>query len=92
MQPPYLVSRHSDESVAKMKAKLKGRIFTPEHLANLSAAKKGNNNATGSKGRKRAEGAGSPSVQIEVIDMETGMKTTYPSMSETALACRCTFR
>jgi len=78
--------RHSDESIAKIKAKLKGRIFTPEHLANLSAAKKGNNNATGSKGRKRAEGAGSPSVQIEVFDQETRMKTIYPSMSAVAKA------
>jgi len=53
---------------------------------------KRNINGRGGKGRKRAEGAGSPSVQIEVLDMETGMKTTYPSMSETALAWRCTFR
>ena len=34
------------------------------------------------KGRKRAEGAGSPSVPVEVLDKETGIKTTYPSMSE----------
>lgn len=38
-------------------------------------------NATGGKGRKRAEGGGSPSVPIEVFDQETGIKTTYPSMS-----------
>lgn len=47
----------------------------------MSAAKIGNQNATGGKGRKRAEGAGSPSVPIEVFDQETGMKTIYPSMS-----------
>ena len=33
-------------------------------------------------GRQRPEGAGSPSVQIEVLDLETGTKTVYPSMSE----------
>ena len=43
--------------------------------------KLGNVNARGGKGRKRAEGAGSPSVQVEVIDQETGMKTIYCSMS-----------
>ncbi|PQE31506.1 LAGLIDADG endonuclease (mitochondrion) protein [Rutstroemia sp. NJR-2017a WRK4] len=31
--------------------------------------------------RKRAEGTGSPRVPIEVFDKETGIKTTYPSMS-----------
>jgi hypothetical protein len=48
----------------------------------MSAVKKGNQNARGGKGRKRAEGAGSPSVPVEVFDQETGMKTIYPSMSE----------
>lgn len=47
----------------------------------MSAVKLGNQNATGGKGRTRAEGAGSPSVAIEVFDQETGMKTIYPSMS-----------
>jgi group I intron endonuclease len=92
----FIGFKHSEETKIKMSEVhkeidhlgrfTKGCIFTPEHLANLSAAKLGNTNATGGKGRKRAEGAGSPSVQIEVIDMETGMKTTYPSMSETAQA------
>jgi hypothetical protein len=47
----------------------------------MSAVKLGNQNATGGKGRIRAEGAGSPSVVVEVFDQETGMKTIYPSMS-----------
>lgn len=47
----------------------------------MSLAKLGNVNARGGKGRKRAEGAGSPSVQVEVIDKVTGMKTIYYSMS-----------
>lgn len=37
-------------------------------------------------GRKRPEGAGIPRVQIEVFDMETGIKTIYPSMSEAGKA------
>ena len=37
---------------------------------------------TGGKGRIRAEGAGSPSVPVEVLDQETGVKAIYSSMSE----------
>ena len=58
------------EKVGKKSAKLKKKH-----------TKLGNVNARGGKGRKRAEGAGSPSVQVEVIDQETGMKTIYCSMS-----------
>jgi len=36
------------------------------------------------KGRLRPEGAGRPSVRIEVLDMETGTKNTYESMSDAA--------
>lgn len=63
-----------------------GRKHDEEARARMSEAKKGNKNATGGKGRSRAEGAGSPSVSIEVLDQETGMKTTYPSMSAVAKA------
>lgn len=38
------------------------------------------------KGRPRPEGAGIPSVTIEVFDQKTGIKTIYPSISEAALA------
>jgi hypothetical protein len=38
---------HSDETIAKLKAKFKGRVFTPEHLAKLSVANKGNKNGRG---------------------------------------------
>jgi hypothetical protein len=47
---------------------------------------KGNKNGENGLGRKRPDGAGSPSVQIEVLDQETGTKTVYPSMSEAAIA------
>ena len=52
----------------------------------MSATKKGNKNAIGGKGRKRAKGAGSPSEVVEVFDQETEMKTIYPSMSEVGKA------
>jgi hypothetical protein len=63
-----------------------GRKHNEEAKARMSAAKIGNKNATGGKGRERAEGAGSASVVIEVFDQETGMKTIYPSMSVVAKA------
>jgi group I intron endonuclease len=78
--------KHSEETIAKLKARFKDRVFTSEHLENLSAGKIGNKNGTGGKGRKRAEGAGSPSVQVEVFNLETGIKTIYPSMSEAGQA------
>jgi hypothetical protein len=58
-----------------------GSKHSEEAKAKMSAVKLGNKNATGGKGRIRAEGAGSPSVAVEVFDQETGMKTIYPSMS-----------
>ena len=58
-----------------------GSKHSEETKAKISAAGIGNQNSAGSKGRKRAEGAGSPSVPIEVLDLETGLKTIYPSMS-----------
>jgi hypothetical protein len=50
----------------------------------------GNKNGSGGKGRARAEGAGSPSVPIEVFNVETGIKTNYPSMSEAGPSLRST--
>jgi hypothetical protein len=50
----------------------------------MSEKKLGNKLAMGSKGRKRALGAGSPSVPIEVFNLETRIKTIYPSMCEAA--------
>jgi hypothetical protein len=38
------------------------------------------------KGKKKPVGAGKPSVQIEVLDQETGTSTIYPSISEAARA------
>lgn len=63
-----------------------GRKHSEEVKTRMSGAKLGNKNATGGKGRKRAEGAGSANVQIPVFDQETGIKTLYPSMSAVAKA------
>jgi group I intron endonuclease len=38
------------------------------------------------KGIAKTEGSGRPSVPIEVLDLETGIKTTYDSMGEVARA------
>lgn len=80
--------KHTEETIEKLKAKFKDRVFTPEHLTKLSVAKLGNQNATGGKGRKRAEGAGSLSVQVEVFDQETGIRNIYPSMREVSEALK----
>jgi hypothetical protein len=37
-------------------------------------------------GRPRPVGAGCPGVQIEVLDLSTGIKTVYPSIHEAARA------
>ena len=79
LKPEYNISLIAGASMG-------GRKHSEESIQKISNRMKANINARGGKGRKRAEGAGSPSVQIEVIDMETGIKTTYPSMSETAQA------
>ena len=38
------------------------------------------------KGRPRAEGAGSPSISVEVFDTENNVTTVFPSISEAAQA------
>ena len=63
-----------------------GRKHSEETKAIISATKIGNKNARGGRGRKRAEGAGSPNVPIEGFDQKTGIKTIYPSMSAVAKA------
>lgn len=47
---------------------------------------KGNKNAAKGLGRQKAEGAGSPSQPIAVLDQKTGNKTIYPSMGEAGKA------
>lgn len=59
-----------------------GSKHSEEAKAKISAAAVGNKNSTGGKGRKGAEGAENPSVPVEILDKDTGIKTTYTSMSE----------
>ena len=63
-----------------------GSKHSEETIAKISASAVGNKNGKGGKGRKRAEGAGSPSVPVEVLDQETGQNTIYPSMREVGIA------
>ena len=82
--------KHSEKTLNQ----LRGRNLSEEHVAKLSAANKGKNNPmfgrTGENhpkfGKARPAGAGSPSQQIEVTDLEEKTTTTYNSISEAARA------
>lgn len=83
----------SDETKAKLsaawteerKAKM-STAWTEERRAKLSASLKGNKNASARKGYTKPLGSGKPSVSVEALDMETGEKTIYSSMTEAAKA------
>ena len=77
----YLDLYSPEYNILKTAGSLLGFKHSSETKAKMSVQKIGNQNATGGIGRKRAEGAGSPSVSVEVLDQETGIKTIYPSMS-----------
>jgi NUMOD3 motif/NUMOD1 domain len=64
-----------------------GTKHSEEARQKMSESHKGENNPM--YGKPRPVGAGSPSVQIEVFDLETRMKTIYPSMSAVAKALNC---
>jgi hypothetical protein len=65
----------------------KAKIWTPEHKAKrLEHLKRLH---LSQKGRARPEGLGTPIIQIEVLDLETGIKTIYPSMKEVARFLGC---
>jgi len=66
-----------------------GYILGYKHLEEtikkkISGSMKGNNNGKNGLWRKRAEGGGSPSLTIKVLDKEIGNKTIYPSISDSA--------
>ena len=90
---------HSDEAKAKMSLAKKG--MSDETRAKMSLAKKGQNNplynqklsdetkekmSLAKKGCPRPKGAGRTSVAIEVFDLETQIKTIYPSICAAAQA------
>jgi group I intron endonuclease len=58
-----------------------------EHLKRLNSSEEHKAKISASlMGHPRIEGAGRPSVEIEVLDMKTGEKKIYPSMNEAARA------
>jgi group I intron endonuclease len=79
--------KYSPETKAKMKVRslkqqerLKINNSSKEHKEHLKRLN------LSQKGRAKPEGSGSLSVPIEVLDLETGIKTIYPSISEAARA------
>ena len=75
----HLKRLHADpEYIAKRLELLKRLHSSQEHKEQIKRLGEKN------KGRPRTEGSGKPSVSIEVIDLETGIKTIYPSISEAA--------
>jgi group I intron endonuclease len=85
-----LGSKHSEETIAK----LKGRKISEETIAKFTERMKGNTYGAAHKGIKRSaetiaklkgrprpEKAGSPSIQLEVLDLHTEEKTIFVSMS-----------
>jgi group I intron endonuclease len=72
--------KHSEKTLNQ----LRGRNLSEEHVAKLSAEKKGKNNPN--FGKPRTPGSGKPSKQIEVTDLEEKTTTTYNSISEAARA------
>jgi hypothetical protein len=68
--------KHSDEAKEKMKLK----ALTPERLEQFKRL------LASQKGQARPEGAGRPSIFIEVIDTLTDQITVYPSTGEAARA------
>lgn len=96
--------KHSEQSLVKIskaltgeKNPMYGKIGENSHLfgrklseqtrAKLSIALTGEKNPR--YGKKKAEGSGSPSVKIKVLDIITGISTIYNSMSEAAKAIGC---
>jgi len=95
--PPMSGRKHSDASKIIMSDAKKGITGENHHMFGrthseksktiMSDAKKGEKNPMFSK--PRAEGAGSPSQSIEVLDIKNNTTTNYDSMSEAARALNC---
>lgn len=70
---------HADpEYIAKRLEHLKRLHSTQEHKQQIKQLGKNN------KGRPKTDGSGKPSFPIEVLDLETGIKTIYTSINEAA--------
>ena len=87
---PLFGKTHTEETRAKMAAANKGnknrlgKSHTEETKAKMREANLGENNPM--FGKARPEGAGSPSLAIEVTDVKTNETTTYDSLSAAARA------
>ena len=85
---PFFGKNHSDETRKKMsdaKIGLQAGENHPFFGKNHSDETKGKMSEV-RKGRPRTEGSGRPSQKVEVFDLTTGIKTTYDSISDAAIA------
>jgi len=95
-----LGSTHSQETkerisealkVIKKENNWKGKKHSELSKIKMSEAKKGTVGYW--KGKKRPEvSGGRPSIQIEVIDLHTGIQTVYTSMGWSSKSLRCSYR
>lgn len=95
---PMTGRNHSEETKKRISEASLGRILSDGVKKRISEARKGIKLSEETKqkisesckgillGRTRPEGSGRSSVSIEVLDLKTGTKTVYPSMSDVARA------
>jgi group I intron endonuclease len=69
--------KRSEETIAKHSERMKGNTYGTA----LKGIKRSEETIAKLKGRIRPEGAGTPSISLEVLDLQTGEKTVYVSMS-----------
>ena len=69
--------KRSKETIAKQSERMKGNTYGTA----LKGIKRSAETIEKMKGRPRPERAGTPSIQLEVLDLQTGEKTVYVSMS-----------
>jgi len=69
--------KRSEETIAKHSERMKGNTYATA----LKGIKRSEETIAKLKGRIRSTGAGTPSVPLEVLDLQTGEKTVYVSMS-----------
>ena len=69
--------KRSAETIAKHSERMKGNTYG----AALKGIKRSEETKAKMKGRPRPEGAGSSKIALEVLDLETGNKNTYESIS-----------
>lgn len=77
----YYMDRHNPEyNILKRAGSFTGYTHKIEAIAKIRHHLMGNKHAVNAKGRKRAEGAGSPSVPISVFDQKTGESKAFNSI------------